>query len=1147
MKKITWALTSLLFISCFVSMYAQNDSKAIDQHFQQVLENNELLPTDVRWKITSSNRSRLSGVEHVYFRQIIEGLEVYGTESGVHSLSDGTLLSADNRFIKNAIGKTISGATASLSAAQAVVSAASKLGYSITEDLNILATESARNRVTLSGGGMSQNDIVAQLMYAANSEGALVLAWNFSIDAINDTHWWSLRVDANSGEIVSKNDLISSCGLDHDHSNDVSELDYNANLYDIPNYKTTVRETTLGCNECYEVIALPFESPYYAARSIENQPANTTASPFGWHDIDGVDGAEFTVTRGNNANAYEDGDNVGFQPDGGANLEFTGYPFDLIYSNTNQYESAAITNLFYWNNVIHDVMYQYGFDEESGNFQENNYGNGGAGSDSVNAEAQDGSGTCNANFGTPSDGQNPRMQMYVCGNKDGDFDNLVIAHEYGHGISNRFTGGPGASGCLQNQEQMGEGWSDFIGLILTMEPGDVGTDVRGIGTYLTNEGADGEGFRSFPYSTDMSVNPQTYDYVKTEVAPHGVGSVWSSMLWEMTWELIGEYGYSEDMYTVTGDVNQDAGNVIALALVMEGMRLQPCSPGFVDGRNAILAADQAIYNGANECFIWDAFARRGLGVSADQGSSGSKQDGTEAFDTPSQLASITAPDDICATSGELTNIGGGSPAGGVYSGPGVTDNGNGITYSFDPAEAGVGVHTITYAVPAGACSVASSASDTIEVLFVPEGPETTGVSDVCGGEPVTVTATLNDPANVIRWFDAASGGNFLFEGTEYTFSPSDDIDLYAQETPPGILSQLVISEITLETPDRIEIQNVGVATDYTGYTIAASEEPYDNINTINSSMPDIGMMGENSVIAYNDDGGSGYWGSNLWWDNEGSGWVIIIDPNGNVVDSLFWNYTAAEIATLNVQINGFTITGADLDWTGDGAQLLAECSGSFRRVGESDSAADWSGTCDDSDFGVPNSDIGVGFQGCLAERTLTQVLTENELPTVTCPEDMTEVINEGDAFTIPDYTALSTTTDNCAVAPTLSQVPSIGDEVAGGVYEVIITSTDASGNEETCTFMLTVDEILGVADIELSTTIRLYPNPTNGDITLSNKGSQVLVDATIFDVNGRLIKSLDLSNAGVETNVSISDLASGMYFMKITSEEGNIVKRIIKQ
>ena len=35
-----------------------------------------------------------------------------------------------------------------------------------------------------------------------------------------------------------------------------------------------------------------------------------------------------------------------------------------------------MTNLFYMNNVIHDVMYLYGFDEASGNFQTTNYSGG---------------------------------------------------------------------------------------------------------------------------------------------------------------------------------------------------------------------------------------------------------------------------------------------------------------------------------------------------------------------------------------------------------------------------------------------------------------------------------------------------------------------------------------------------------------------------------------------------------------------------------------------------------------------------------------------------------------------------------------------------------------------------------------------------
>lgn len=72
-----------------------------------------------------------------------------------------------------------------------------------------------------------------------------------------------------------------------------------------------------------------------------------------------------------------------------------------------------MTNLFYWNNILHDVLYQYGFDEPAGNFQSNNYGNGGAQGDPVWADAQDRSNTNNARLATPPDGQDPRMEIFL--------------------------------------------------------------------------------------------------------------------------------------------------------------------------------------------------------------------------------------------------------------------------------------------------------------------------------------------------------------------------------------------------------------------------------------------------------------------------------------------------------------------------------------------------------------------------------------------------------------------------------------------------------------------------------------------------------------------------------------------------------------
>ncbi|MEZ4778299.1 MAG: M36 family metallopeptidase [Flavobacteriaceae bacterium] len=1136
-------------ISSFFVGVSQNITQSITQQLTQLLEGNTISEQDMHWVITSQHTSSASGIVHVYYSQAINGIEINGTQSSIHIFPNGEVLKSNNHFIKDAAQKASGRTAVSLNAVQAVQAAASYFGYSVAENLNILEQKSSANKETLiSNGGISKSEIPARLVYQILEDGRLAIAWDLSIEELAQVNWWSARIDAASGAMLDKVNWMSSCNFEHDHSSHES-LDYNKNLFDIPNYCEILERiiNNVAIPDSYEVFAPPIESPYYGARTIETLPANSTASPFGWHDTDGAAGAEFTVTRGNNTNSYEDGNNPGFQPDGGATLDFTGFPFDQNYSVATPYEEAAITNLFYWNNIIHDVMYMYGFDEAAGNFQENNYGNGGLGSDSVNSEAQDGSGTCNANFGTPTDGGNPTMQMYICGNKDGDFDNLVIIHEYGHGISNRLTGGPNQGGCLSNQEQMGEGWSDWYGVMMTIEPGDTGTDARGVGTYLFGQGPGGPGIRPFPYSTDIAVNPQTYDDIKTAAVPHGVGSVWATTLWEVAWALIDEHGWDPDIYNFTGDANLDAGNVMAMALVTEGMKLQPCSPGFVDGRDAIFAADIAIYGGINECILWDAFAKRGLGVSADQGSSASRSDGTEAFDTPSQLAAFTAPDDVCEGSAVVTGLGGGTPLGGVYSGPGVTDDGNGITFSFDPVAAGVGVHTIIYDVPAGNCSVASSASDDIEVIALTAGPPTTGANDFCLGNDVTVSATPNDPLNVIRWYDAPTGGTFLFQGNDYTFTPTGNTSVYAQETPDVPLSQLVISEISLQTPDQLEIQNVGLAADYTGYAIAVSETPYTDINTVNPNVQILGPMAANSVMNWNDNGGAGYWGSNIFWNDGSSGWIIIIDDLGNVVDSVFWHFSAAEIATLNVTINGFNITAADLDWTGNGATFTQTCGGSYRRVGDNNDATNWPNICLASDYGVANGDIDLGVDGCLGARSEAAVTLDALAPDITCPADETVEVNTGEQYTLPDYTASTTVTDNCTTSPTVTQSPAAGTDVGVGVHTITMTAEDEYGNISSCSFDVTVQEILGIHSNVFDSQIQLLPNPSSGNIMLFNNSNQKLKKAVISDINGRIMTTLNLEQMNNSITFSLESYAQGIYFISIEGENASTVKRIIKK
>src|SRR5262249_6841309 len=135
---------------------------------------------------------------------------------------------------------------------------------------------------------------------------------------------------------------------------------------------------------------------------------------------------------GNNVHAYLDTDANNSPDPGGTpvtNAKFLDAADLTVTPSTDKNRSVAVQNLFYLNNVMHDTLYSHGFDEAAGNFQIDNFGKGGLGNDPVNAEAQDGAGTDNANFATPPDGQSPRMQMFLWTGK-GDHQVVIGSTTY---------------------------------------------------------------------------------------------------------------------------------------------------------------------------------------------------------------------------------------------------------------------------------------------------------------------------------------------------------------------------------------------------------------------------------------------------------------------------------------------------------------------------------------------------------------------------------------------------------------------------------------------------------------------------------------------------------------------------------------------
>jgi|SRR6218665_241689 len=219
---------------------------------------------------------------------------------------------------------------------------------------------------------------------------------------------------------------------------------------------------------------------------------------------------------------------------------------------------------------------------------------------------------------------------------DGDFDNTIIGHEYGHGISNKLIGGPLNSSCMTNLEQMGEGWSDWFGLMMQIKATDTPTTPIMVGTYVFNEPNDGAGLRDFPYSTDMTVNPRTlntanYPVDETNSYRYKTGETWASVLWDLTWAYVDRYGYDANLYTGTG------GNNKVMQLVIDALKLQACNTAnMITARDNLFAADMAATGGQNYNMMAAVFTRRGLGLNASMGSPTNNLDASEDF-TPFPL------------------------------------------------------------------------------------------------------------------------------------------------------------------------------------------------------------------------------------------------------------------------------------------------------------------------------------------------------------------------------------------------------------------------------------------------------------------------------------------------------------------------------
>jgi Zn-dependent metalloprotease len=308
--------TKLFLLMIFsVGLSAQNR-----EIVQQFLDNKkvelELSSSDIsNWVIYDEYRSENIGVTHVYIRQAHAGIEVYNAVANFN-IKDAAVFSMGNRLETN-ISKRINSTKPKLTPEDAILKAATQLNL-VTNEVVLVETKNDKQFI-FTASTLSLENIPVKLMFQPMPEGEIRLVWDMSIYQTDKQHWWSLRVDAISGEILDKVDWVlkcdfGSCGHQW-HGTTKRPIPSTADLLPAPPPNT----------DQYRVFAIPVESPSHGPRSLVVGPYNTTASPFGWHDLDGEIGHETTNTSGNNVDAYDDIANLdapGQFADADENLQF---------------------------------------------------------------------------------------------------------------------------------------------------------------------------------------------------------------------------------------------------------------------------------------------------------------------------------------------------------------------------------------------------------------------------------------------------------------------------------------------------------------------------------------------------------------------------------------------------------------------------------------------------------------------------------------------------------------------------------------------------------------------------------------------------------------------------------------------------------
>ncbi len=225
------------------------------------------------FRVSTARYDQELGATYVYLQQTLGGADVVNAYANLTVLDNGTVFNSSSSFVPAVKSKATLMGASGITAEQALANVAQEYGWgglTIAQITRATTVAFGKQSSALHAPGVARADVPFETIYIPMKDGTLDVGWRLNVRASQGDAWLDAAVSKVSGQVLYV-------------------ADWNSNAQ-------------------YQVFAFPKESPSDGGRTLLTDPQLAAYSPFGWHDTNGVAGAESTLTNGNNTLAYRDTD-----------------------------------------------------------------------------------------------------------------------------------------------------------------------------------------------------------------------------------------------------------------------------------------------------------------------------------------------------------------------------------------------------------------------------------------------------------------------------------------------------------------------------------------------------------------------------------------------------------------------------------------------------------------------------------------------------------------------------------------------------------------------------------------------------------------------------------------------------------------------